>query len=270
MLPNSTAIKREAKRLLAGKWPSAIAAVMVFIFFFMFMAILYTLLNPFFSSGVPLMVLTVLTVFFAVALGFPLMLGVFRVYRCIFADTDTDLYTVFYYFSSVKRLTKAIGLCIFLVSKFALTALLLLLPSILIDALASGKLPFFDASGMPIWFSNLWVFGTFLRGIAVAVLVYIILRYYLCAYIFVQNDNINVLEAVLLSKKVGKLSISGFVGLGLSLIGWLLLSLLAVPIVFTVPYIIMCYTVHCNTAIDYYNRSLKSPTPFADEMEFDL
>lgn len=270
MLPNSTAVKREAKRSLAGKWPLGIAAVMVFIFFLMFMAILYTMLNPYFSSGVPFIILTVLTVFFSVALGFPLMLGVFRVFRCIVADTDTDLYAVFYYFSSVKRLTKAIWLCIFLISKFALTAILLLLPSIIIDTLASGKLPFFETGGMPIWFSNLWVFGAFLRGIAIAVLVYNVLRYYLCAYIFVQNDNINILEAVLLSKKVGKLSISGFVGLILSLAGWILLSLLAVPIVFTAPYIITCYTVHCAMAIDYYNRSLKSPTPFADEMEFDL
>lgn len=270
MLPNSTAVKREAKRLLAGKWPLGIAAVMVFVFFIMFMAILYSMLYPYFSSGVPFIVLTILTLFFSVALGFPLLLGVLRVYRCIGTDTDTDLYTVFYYFSSAKRLTKAIWLCIFLVSKFALTALLLLLPSIIIDALASGKLPFFEASGMPIWFSNLWVFGTFLRGIAIAVLVYIVLRYYLCAYIFVQNDNINIMEAVLLSKNVGKMNISGFVGLILSLLGWILLSLLAIPIVFTVPYIVMCYTVHCTMAIDYYNHSIKSPTPLHDEMEFDL
>lgn len=270
MLPNSTAIKREAKRLLAGRWPLGIAAVMVFVFFFMFISVLYTLLYRFFSAGVPFMILTVLTVFFAVAVGVPLMLGVLRLFRCILADTDVDLYSVFYYFSSVKRLTRAISLCVFIVSKFALTVLFLLLPSIIIDALTSGKLPFFESSGMPIWFSNLWVFGTFLRGIAIAVLVYIILKYYLCAYIFVQNDNINVLEAVLLSKKVGKMGISSFVGLIFSLVGWIILSFLAVPIVFTVPYILMCYTVHCNYATDYYNRSLKSPTPFADEMEFDL
>lgn len=270
MLPSNTVIKREAKRYLAGKWPLGIAAVMIFVFFFMFISILYALLYQYFSLGVPFMILTVLTVFFSVTIGFPLMLGVLRVFRCVLSGIDTDLYTVFYYFSSVKQLTRAIYLCVFLVSKFALTALLLLLPSIIIDALTSGKLPFFETNGMPIWFSNLWVFGTFLRGIAVAVLVYIIFKYYLCAYIFVQNDNINVLEAVLLSKKVGKIGVSSFVGLIFSLVGWILLSFLAVPIVFTAPYILMCYTVHCNLAIDYYNRSLKSPTPFADEMEFDL
>lgn len=270
MLPNSKTVKKEAKGLLAGKWPLAISAVMIFVFFALFMAIIYSLLYPLFPSGIPFVVLTVLTVFFSVALGFPLLLGVLRVFRCILCDTDTDLYTVFYYYSSVRHLTKVTQFCIVLISKFALIALLLFLPSIIIEVLASGKLPFFMESGMPIWFSNLWVFGTFLRGIAVAILIYIILRHYLCMYIFVQNDNINIMEAVLLSKKVAKYSITGFVGLFFSLLGWILLSLLAVPIVFTAPYVIMCYVVHCTAAIDNYNRKIKATTPFSDEIEFDL
>ncbi len=269
MLPNSSAIKREAKKMLTGKWPLGIAAVFVLFSYLMFMSVIYTLLYQFFSSGIPHTVLVFLVVFFITAIGFPLSLGILRIYRAILCEKGTDLYEVFYYFSSIKRLAKALQLCFFIVSKLALIGFLLFLPSLIVNLLSEGKLPVFE-SGMPIWFSNLWVFGTFLRGIAVAILIYIALRHYACAYIFIQNDNISALEAVLLSTKVSKVSISNFLGLCVSFLGWLALSLLAVPIFFTVPYFLMAYTIHCTAAINYYNRTIKSPTPFSDEMDFDL
>ena len=269
MLPNSSAIKCEAKKMLKGKWALGISAFFVIAFFAMLISVLYTFLYQFFPSGLPHTVLIVLLCFFTVAIGFPLLLGVLRIYRAILCNIDTDLYEAFYYFSSVKRLTKALQLCFVLICKFALIGFLLFLPSMIVDFLSQGKLPVFE-NGMPIWFSNLWVFGTFLRGIAVAILIYIILRHYACAYIFIQNDNISAMETMLLATKVAKVSVANFVGLCVSFLGWIALSLLAVPTIFTVPYALMAYTVHCTAAINYYNRTLKSPTPFSDEMDFDL
>ena len=269
MLPNSSAIKSEAKKMLSGKWPLGIASCFIVASFIMFFLVLYSLLYQFFPVGLPHTVLLILVYFFAVSIGFPLSLGVLRIYRAILCEKDTDLYEAFYYFSSVKLLTKALQLCFFLICKFTLIGFLLFVPSIIVNFLSEGRLPVFE-SGMPIWFSNLWVFGTFLRGIAVAILIYIVLRHYACAYIFIQNDNISAMETVLLATKVAKVSISSFLGLCISLLGWLLLSLLAAPAIFTVPYCLMAYAVHCTAAINYYNRTLKSPTPFSDELEFDL
>lgn len=269
MIPSSSEIKRETKRLLAGKWPLAIASVFVVICFYMLLLVLYSLFSMLFPSGLFNIVLIVILVFFGLLIGCPLFLGGLRIFRSIYSESHTDLYEMFYYFSTTRRLIGALQLSFLLLSKFVAIGFLLLLPSIIINLLSEGKIPFLE-SGMPIWFSNLWVFGNLLRNVAIVLLIVIILRHYLCAYIFIQNDNLSAMETLLLAKKVSKTSLSGFFGLFFSFIGWLFLSFFMVPLIFTIPYAAMAYIVHCAAAINYYNRTLKSPTPFSDEMDFDL
>ena len=270
MLPNSSNFKKQAKTLLEGRWPLAIGAVMILIFFFLFIVTLFNMLHPCFLSGAPFIILTVLTVFFALAVGFPLTLGVIKIFRRIYNKEDTDLYTVFFYFSSAKLFTKAIRLCITFIMQFGVIALLLLLPSLIIEALSAGKIPFISNGDMPLWLSNLWVFGAFLRATAIAILVFITLRYYLTPYIFIINDNIDIMEALLLSRKASKMSIGNFIVLIFSFTGWIILSFFAVPLIFTLPYALMCYTVHAEAVITVYNKKVNSTQFFVEENDFDL
>ncbi len=270
MLPNSSNIKKQAKALLGGRWPLGIGAVMLIIFFLLFVFVLFSMLYPYFTSGTPFIILSIFLVFVTLAIGFPLMLGVLKVFRAIYNNQDTDLYTVFFYFSSPTRLARAIRLCITFTIQFGIIAILLLLPSLVIEALSSGELPLFANKDMPLWFSNLWVFGAFLRTIAIAILIFLALRYYLAPYIFIINDDIDVMEATLLSRKASKMSIGNFIVLILSFTGWLLLSFLAVPLIFTVPYALMCYTVHAEATIALYNKKINAKEFFVEENEFDL
>lgn len=269
-MPNSSQIKKQAKALLSGRWPLAIGAVMILLFFFLFIVILFNMLYPYFSSGAPFIILSILTAFFALAIGFPLALGVMKVFRLLYNKEDTDLYTVFFYFSSTKRLAKAIRLCISFTMRFGIIAIILLLPSLIIEVLSSGSLPFLSGGDMPIWFSNLWVFSAFLRAIAIAILIFIILRYYLAPYIFIINEDIDVMEATLLSHNASKISMGNFIALIFSFAGWIVLSLFAVPLVFTLPYALMCYTVHAETVIKLYNQKVNSTEFFIKENEIDL
>lgn len=267
-MPNSTATKQEAKKLLAGKWPLCVAAVFVlFCFIFTFFAI-YTIAFSLFNSDIAYLFISIVCLLFLVVAGFPLCLGMLRVFVKIFEEHDTDLYEMFYYFSGYKRFLKSLGLGAMLGLKFAAWAFVLFLPSTIINFVSSGDLPFLDKT--PIWFSNLWVFGTFLRGVAFCLLVYIILQHFLCAYIFIKKEDFSIMETILVSKRVSKVGVSSFLGLTFSFIGWALLSVFAVPLFFTLPYAVMSYVVHCDATINYYNHTLKSPTPFSDEMDFDL
>ena len=270
MLPSSFNIKKQAKTLLAGRWPLGIGAVLILMFFLFFVLAIYSLLYPYFSNGFPFVVLSVLTVLFVISVGFPLTLGVLRTFRAVYEKQETDLYSVFFYFSSKKLLLKVIRLCIYLVFRIAIISVLLLLPSFIIEGLSSGNMPFLDNNDLPLWLSNLWVFGTVLRGAAIAITVYIVLQYYMAPYIFILNDNIDVSETLFLAKKTAKLGISNFFALILSFLGWITLSLLAVPLIFTLPYAIMCYVVHCEAITDYYNKKIKSNKTSFIEDEFDL
>ncbi len=270
MLPNSRTVKQDAKTRLSGRWPLAISAVMISLFFVFFLLMIFSILGQFFSGGFSLIIISLPILFAGIIVGFPLWLGTLQLFRYINEGVDTTLYTVFYCFSTRERLTKSLKLGLLLVSRIFLVAVLLLLPAFLLDLLASGNLPFFKENGMPIWFSNLWVFGAFLRGIAAVIFAFIIMRHYLAAYIFILNDDLDCFEIMLLSKKVSKISIGSMGALLLSLIGYFAVSIFVVPLIFTLPIIIMSYVVHADAAIDLYNKKTLTNNFFQNDTDFYL
>ncbi len=270
MLPSSKIVKEDAKKHLSGKWPLSIAAIMISLFFVFFLLVLFSLLVQFFSGGIPLIILSVSVIFIAALLGFPLTLGVLRLFRYIYEAKDTSLYTAFYYFSSRRLLLKTFKLFILLTSKIALIALLLLLPATITDLLASGRLPFFADSGMPIWFSNLWVFSAFLRGIAAVIFFVTVIRHCPSLYIFIINDDLDCFEIMHLSTKVSKRSAGAFIGLIFSFLGYFLISIFVVPLIFTLPIFIMSYLTHSAAAVELYNKKTVSDDFFENDNKFDL
>ena len=61
------------------------------------------------------------------------------------------------------------------------------------------------------------------------------------------------LEAIHLSTMVAKRTLSNFLSLIVSLLPWIILTLLIIPAVYTLPTVIVCYVVHCRFAINNYN-----------------
>lgn len=270
MLPSSKIVKEDAKKHLSGKWPLSIAAIMISLFFVFFLLMLFSFMGQFFTGGMPLIIVSVSVIFIGALLGFPLNLGVLRFFRYIYEDKDTSLYTVFYYFSSRRLFSKTLKLFLLLTSKIALVALLLLLPATITDLLASGRLPLFADSGMPIWFSNLWVFSAFLRGIAAVIFFIIVIRHCPSLYIFIINDELDCFEIMHLSTKVSKRSAGAFIGLIFSFLGYFLISIFVVPLIFTLPIFIISYLTHSAAAIELYNKKIVSDNFFDNNNEFDL
>ena len=63
-------------------------------------------------------------------------------------------------------------------------------------------------------------------------------------------------EALLMSSVISKTSLMDFVFLGFSLILWIIASILFIPLIFTLPYFIMCYIVHSEYSVKDYNQRI--------------
>ncbi len=261
MLPNSKTIKATALGILKNNWPIAIAAALIPFSLFVFGYIVFETLFGL-SGGLALkIILIAVASVIGLFLLLPVMLGTVRVFRNLADGGSIYLSEIFIYFTSYKRYRRVMELIFTVVLRLAVVGFVLFLPSFVIEFAAGGGLDFLMGGAPPIWFTNLWVIALFLRCLAAAILLFVSLNYYLLPYLFVVNDNIEVMEAVHLSSKAAKYSTVSFLGLIISFLGWLILCVLVLPAVFIIPYMVTCYTVHCFHAVKVYNYKI---TPQSD------
>ena len=158
------------------------------------------------------------TVLFAVLSFFlllPLFLGVIRFFwRMIFGADDSPV-SVFYWFSGKSNYLRAVKLELLLAVRALFFGLILFIPAMIVDLFSGSFL--YDALKIPIplWTSNL---------------------YYLSLFV------------------ISKSTMLDFIYLFFSLLGWIILSVLVIPIMFTLPYIITSVSVHTRFAIAEYNK----------------
>ena len=72
-----------------------------------------------------------------------------------------------------------------------------------------------------------------------------------------MDESLYLMEAMHISEMISKQSISAFASLVVSFIGWFLLSLLGLPLVYTLPFFLISYVVHSRFAIVNYNLNLQ-------------
>jgi len=132
----------------------------------------------------------------------------------------------------------------------------LYLPAIAVWLISQSFL--YEILGMPIpiWSANLNYVLTFFTTTASAILIFIMIKFYLAPMLFVADDNIDFAEAIHMSKTISKKTSLDFIFLGFSFIGWILLCFLYIPIVFILPYIVTSYLVHSRFAVAEYNKHI--------------
>ena len=245
-------IKKEAKALLKGNWVSVIISSLTVLFSFFIIYNIGWVLSLVIGDIASYVVLAVLGV---LLLG-PLSLGVIRYFYRIKGGMDETPATVFYYFSFRRGFNKAIRLCLALAVRFLLTAAIFYLPAVLVYVISSPNLYDFLKMPIPLWSQHLTYLVNFLSSLASVLTAFSLLKFYLAPFLIIADDEMDVEEAVLMSTVISKTTITDFVFLGLSLILWIILSLLYIPLLFTLPYFIMCYVVHSLYAINAYNERI--------------
>lgn len=273
MLPTSKSVKQTAKELLKGRWPQLIGVTCIAASGYIVVLLAEQLLRMALGGGQtlgqavgshnlgglsPAVLLAELTA--ALLLLFlwqPLYLGVQRWFWRLSGGADDTVGGVFHYFGSGRLYGRAVRFQLSLLLRILLTALVAFAPAILTYVLT---LPgFYAAIGVraPVVIADLWSLPSGLAALGLIAFIPWALRYFLAAYLFINDPELSPWQAVSLSARVTRGSRAAYLGLLLSFIGWLLLCLLALPVLFVLPYMTAAGAVFARYAIHAYNTGLQ-------------
>ncbi len=251
MLAPSSVVKATAKTALGGRFYRCIIACTVFVFTVLiglYSAQLIGFVSPFSYTA------DIAFVLFAVLLFAPLFLGLVRFFWRLIWDEDDSPVLVFHYFSSPALYMRALKLVLFLGIRVGIAALLLYLPAIVVDIFSGSGIYDMLSIPMPLWISNFRVISVCLKAVAGVGIFFISLKWYMAPFLYVADEEMDALEAIHMSSTISRGTTLDFFLLILSCTHWIILSLLLLPIVFTLPYFIAIYIVHCRYAVTHYNK----------------
>lgn len=268
MLAPSSIIKKTARTALSGNFLKGVAVSCVLIFA-CFIGELTASMVSVFAGVVGYAIFLIAYVVFA---AFPLYLGALHFFRRLLWGESDNVLIIFDFFSSTVQYKRALHLALIMSVKLISAGAILFFPCFVVWMLSSEWFyAAFDLS-FPVWTSSLWTLNSFLAIIAMFALLFVMLKYYMASFLLVCNDNMHPAEAINMSTIISKRTGADFFGMVMSFAGWILLSLLIAPLIFTVPYFMTAYGVHCRFAITAYNRDVdrfnSKNTPYYTADEF--
>ncbi len=246
MFPSVKAIKSTAKYSLSKVWPKAVAVAFILFGAMVFPTLLYQFLDVITASYIARYE-TVYTgingiyTFFVLA---PLVFGVLRWFWGVTAQEDMPLSVLFSGFASAKEYGTALKVAWAFAWRIALAGI----PMYIANAISLMELPLPDGIDItPIL--AMVAFGC--GGVSFIITVFIVARLlplpfsvinHPCQYV---SDNVK--ESFIISKSTATHYFTLFVSLG----GWLLLSLLFIPLLYTIPLFLACYAVLIRFSINH-------------------
>lgn len=252
MTGGSKVVKITARTALKGNMLKAIIASGVFLFCY-FIANYSAGIFSYTGINTVSYIILILMILFLLA---PLLLGFVRfIWRMLFSADDSPV-SVFYYLSEKNLYIKSVKFTFNLILKAIPVGILLFLPVILLWVFTQGA--FYDLFGipMPLWTANLNTVIRILIVFAIVSLSFYMVRYYLAPVLFVADENMDINETFYMSNIIARKSSLDFIYLFSSFLGWILLSLLVIPLIFTLPYMATAYAVHSRFAIAEYNKHI--------------
>ena len=259
-MPENYIVKANARTSLSNKWPKAIGIGAIFLSILCLYAVLLDLISfplsimfgNFTSLFIKVATLVILSQFFAM----PLLYGMLRWFWFTSADYDVPIKEIFCYFLSGKEYLRAFSLSIRIFTRSSSILLLCFSPSLIIVAISSPTTYDILDTAMPYWASSVWALGNMLTIFGIIMSFVLLLRYFAAPILMINDPSITPHEALDLSVIITK-NVSGkTLSFVLSFFGWFALSLLYVPVIFTIPYFLACYSVYCRFLINCYNRQV--------------
>lgn len=264
-VPN-VAVKTTAKEALRDCFLQSVVVCCTLVFTVLIVELIGSVVYVFAGQAGYLITTTVLS-FFAI---FPMFLGVLSYFRRLIWGQKDSVLIIFRYFSNAKQYRRTLRFLLLLAIRFAFAAAVLYFPCALVWLLSSEQLYMWLDISFPVWMSNLWVLNSFLMFISTLIFAFVMLKYYLAPFIFASNDDIDPDEAINMSTIISKRTGADFFGLILSFAGWILISVLVSPLIFTLPYFITSYCVHSRFSITTYNLDVdRFNTNFAPSFSTD-
>ncbi len=251
-MPGNAAVKSTAKVALKSFWPQAITACFL---------VLTILSVPYVASAVNTVIMGVYSLWvnvciysvFCVAVVAPLFFGVLRYFRrAVYGNADS-LNSLFYYFNNKKRYKNSVWFTFVLAFRLVLVAAVTFLPYLIVKILEFLPIKLFsDSVVMQVGIVRgiLFLFGAAFFIVTTA-------RYYISPMLFVSCEDMHWTEVFYLSKHISKYSAGSFLVLLVGFTGWILLSVCGFTLIYTAPYMLTAYVVHCRYAFNKYNHNIE-------------
>ncbi len=248
-----SSLKSDAKSAIKGKWVMAIISALTLLF--SYLIIQYT--AYLFGGVIGNIAATAIMYLLLFVILSPLALGIMRYYWRLYGNADEAPAAAFYYFSKLSRYNKAMKLSFMLLIRVLLFALIFYLPAFAVYIISNPDFYEFINIPIPMWSQNLSYLVNFLSSLGSALVTVSVIKFYLAPALVIMDENMDVDEALHMSTVISKTSLMDFIFLVFSLAGWIVISLFFIPLIFTLPYFLMCYTVHSLYAVKDYNEKIK-------------
>ncbi len=254
--------KRMAKETLKGKWHKVILVFAVVAAAFCVKLTLSTVFNYIFifeqSSASSNWIATFgnALIIAIELLGFvPLYMGAFRWLWNMLSGADEPMSTLFFYYDNLSDYKKSISLGFNFMLRILLWSIAALIPFVFFMALCLASSSYESNFGM------VTVIIVFFLTVLSAVFGIIFIIAKLCKYILAipmifADENLSVKDVFYLSKRIIKGKRAGLMLLVISFVGWLLLCLLAIPMIWVLPYFatsVLAYLRNIITEIEQQN-----------------
>lgn len=250
MKPSGKAAKCTASVTLKGKWPAAIGVCMIVAFAVLIRSLaarlLYTVFSLHLSTLRGLLTLSVSAIdLFAFS---PLYIGALRWFWQVTAGVDEPVASIFYYYSFSRAYFNAVLVRLNYWWRTVIISVIAFIPYSILRSM-SKSIP--KTVAVNIGYSALIGFLAVVAAVLGALVVLMFLtKYYLVLPVMFSDDTVTVGNAFRLSAVMSRgnrvtlffMVIPGFAG-------WILLSLLVVPMIYTVPYFIASLTVFSRYSI---------------------
>ncbi len=251
-MPGNAAVKSTARAALSAFWLKAIVSTLIALAALAVLiyaeTVFYTVCGK--ASVIVAVVFTVLFTFFVLC---PLFLGVLRFFWRSTAGSGDNVTSVFYYLSNRLHYLKCLAFSASLLLRLLIVAFFSFLPFIAIRSIIGAP---FAAATEQIGLYLQFLSSVFLSLGWVFFIIFSV-RFYLAPALFVGCEDLHRSEIIYLSKLLSRSTAGAFIVLCFGMLGWLLLSVLGITMVFTVPYILAAYVVHCRYAVNHYNHKVK-------------
>ncbi len=250
MTAPSVVVKATVKTILKGNFYKSACAALICVFVSLSISLTASVAGIAMGNTAAYIILALLDFF----LLFPCVLGLLRFFRHLMWEEKDDIIAVFHYFGSFELYKKAIKSGFGFILKLLLIGLAVYTPSIILAILGNAEIYELLGVTKPPFIVNIVGAADVLTAISTVVFIIVTIRYYLTPFLLVADEDMDVGEALHMSKVISKNSAIDFAALALSFSFWILISIFIIPLPFTLPYMILAYMVHCRFAVAHYNK----------------
>lgn len=254
---NTAAIKT-AKRVLCGRWPTVIGVMAILAAALaagnILLSVLNTLLLPWaeaFSAWITLAV----AVFQLFGLS-PLFYGALDWFWQTAHGAEEPVATVFRYYETRSDYRRAVGACLAIAARLVITITVCSLPAALFYVIAE-KAAVSGRGG--IYTGLLLVIALVLEVIGLLFALLFSTRWFCVIPCLLSDETLSINHAFVLSKMMTASCRTELFVFDLHFAGWALLSLLIIPLMYTVPHFLSCYVCRAKFLIRRFMIAAKEP-----------